>query len=190
MGINGLWPLVKKYSQASRCQTITLDGLRGKRVALDANGFLYQFLFGSEKDFNYLDQFVWLYLDLKEVDSTAIFVFDGKPPPEKEEAVRIDRQERKKKLLDAILDLEFKIQQKEQVPITEPVVVAPSKEEEEGPRSVEEPVTGSILLSAEDLLELKQMKADLTRKKNQYLDASPEKIRIVKTVLKLSLIHI
>lgn len=79
MGIKHLNKFIK--TNCSDClTTISLEQLRGKEIAIDASIYLYRFI--SE---DCLVENIYLMNALfKKYDITPIFVFDGKPPPEKQ----------------------------------------------------------------------------------------------------------
>ena len=79
MGIKHLNKFIK--TNCSDClTTISLEQLRGKEIAIDASIYLYRFI--SE---DCLVENIYLMNALfKKYDITPIFIFDGKPPPEKQ----------------------------------------------------------------------------------------------------------
>ena len=56
MGIKGFWPFAEKNMQKHRKKQLLLKDLKGKTVAIDANGFIYKYLTGNlDKEFNYIN---------------------------------------------------------------------------------------------------------------------------------------
>ena len=108
MGIKHLNKFIK--TNCSDClTTISLKDLSGKEIAIDASIYLYRFI--SE---DCLIENIYLMNSLfKKYNITPIFVFDGKPPPEKQQILmerKIKKAEAKvnyeqyKKQLDNITD--------------------------------------------------------------------------------------
>ena len=97
MGIKHLNKFIK--TNCSDClTTISLEQLRGKEIAIDASIYLYRFI--SE---DCLVENIYLMNSLfQKYDITPIFIFDGKPPPEKQKIL----MERKIKKAEAKVDYE------------------------------------------------------------------------------------
>ena len=89
MGIKHLNKFIK--TNCSDClTTVSLSNLKDKEIAIDASIYLYRFR--SEKC---LIENIYLMVSLfKKYNITPIFVFDGKPPPEKQ-SVLLERSIRK-----------------------------------------------------------------------------------------------
>lgn len=106
MGIKHLNKFIK--TNCSDClTTISLKDLTGKEIAIDASIYLYRFI--SE---DCLIENIYLMNSLfKKYNITPIFVFDGKPPPEKQQIL----MERKIKKAEAKVNYEHYKKQLEQI---------------------------------------------------------------------------
>ena len=89
MGIQYL----NKYLTSNCCngiERITLDDLRNKKIAIDISIYLYDY-----KSRGDLIEFIYkMVLELISRDITPVFVFDGKPPPEKKILLAKRRREK------------------------------------------------------------------------------------------------
>ena len=105
MGVN-LTPIVLK-------KTLGLDDLRGKSLAVDANNYLYQFLAlirtrdGTplkDKSGNITSHLAGLLFRsthlIEDYEIKLVFVFDGKPPKQKEQEIIKRREQREKALTE------------------------------------------------------------------------------------------
>jgi flap endonuclease-1 len=103
LGVN-LTPIIVK-------QTLSLDDLRGKSLAVDASNYLYQFLALirtrdgiplKDKNGNITSHLAGLLFRstrlIQDYEMKLVFVFDGKPPKQKEQEI-IKRREQKDKAL-------------------------------------------------------------------------------------------
>jgi len=104
MGIKGLTPLIKQHSES--IQTTKLYQLSGKRVAVDASLFIYQSLMNFRNNGDYLrnkdgkitSHIVGIFYKTSNylsLDITPIYIFDGKPPEEKNNVIK-ERKEKAK----------------------------------------------------------------------------------------------
>lgn len=90
MGVRMLNKYLKEYS-SNAIKEITLNGMKGKKIAIDISIFLYQF-----KGVNaLLENFYKMIMLFREYQIVPIFVFDGTPPDEKIEILN-KRDETKK----------------------------------------------------------------------------------------------
>ena len=98
MGIKGLTGLIKKTSPDS-IQHIGLYTMKEKRVAIDTSIFLYKSLINvrskgdylRNKDGKVVSHIQGLYYKTNQLLSfgiTPIYIFDGKPPPEKSQTIK------------------------------------------------------------------------------------------------------
>jgi len=105
LGVN-LTPIVTK-------RVLSLDDLRGKSLAVDANNYLYQFLAlirtrdGTplkDKNGNITSHLAGLMFRstrlIQDYQMKLVFVFDGKPPIQKEQEIFKRRQQREKALVE------------------------------------------------------------------------------------------
>ena len=105
MGVN-LTPIIAK-------QILSLDGLRGRSLAVDANNYLYQFLSlvrtrdGTplkDSHGNVTSHLAGLLFRttrlIREYSADLVFVFDGTPPALKAEEIRRRREQREKATLE------------------------------------------------------------------------------------------
>ena len=109
MGIKGLTGLIKKNSPNS-IKHVGLYTMKDKRVAIDTSIFLYKSLMNvrskgdylRNKDGKVVSHIQGLYYKTNQYLSfgiTPIYIFDGKPPQEKNETIK----ERVKKAEECIL---------------------------------------------------------------------------------------
>ncbi len=105
LGVN-LTPIILK-------ETLSLDDLRGKSLAVDANNYLYQFLVlirtrdGTplkDKNGNITSHLAGLLFRstrlIQDYEIKLVFVFDGKPPKQKEQEIIKRREHREKALTE------------------------------------------------------------------------------------------
>ena len=110
MGIQGLTALLKRFvPQAIR--QIKLDEFVQKKVAIDANLFLYKFDYTCDNIFQGF--FLQMY-HLRRRCIEPIYVFDGKPPPEKQRLIQ-QRKENQLKLENKLSCLEMQLGQLNQM---------------------------------------------------------------------------
>lgn len=111
MGIQKINKYLNKIEQECNIKGIEkayISKLSGMTLAVDTYMFIYKALYGSEN--NYLVSIVNLILKFKEYDIKPIFVFDGKPPKEKQH-VTISRKTIKNKNKHKIKILEDSIEE-------------------------------------------------------------------------------
>lgn len=93
MGIKDLKLLIKKYCPET-IRTLQYEELRNKTIAIDISIYLYKFKYGNN---NFLLNFIKQVYKFKEFEITPIYVFDGNPPPEKQEVIDTRKEIKKKK---------------------------------------------------------------------------------------------
>lgn len=104
MGIKSLSTILNNYAKNS-IKNVTLDSFRGKIISIDTSIFLYKYLYNN---CDFIDGFTRQILRLLKNGIIPLYIFDGKPPEEKQDILN-DRKERKeflikkKKLLEKIL---------------------------------------------------------------------------------------
>ncbi len=81
MGIKYLNSYLTENCSATSIHKTHLNQLRGKTLAIDTSIYLYKFI---EKDALYENLYLMISV-LRKYDIVPIFVFDGKPPPEKKD---------------------------------------------------------------------------------------------------------
>ena len=96
MGIRGLMSLIKRESPRSQ-YNITIYDLKNTRLAIDSSILLYKFSYCSKK---FADAVVTGFMN-KTIGYLndgilPVYVFDGKPPKEKEKTIEKRREERRK----------------------------------------------------------------------------------------------
>lgn len=108
MGIHGLTALIKEKSPES-IETVNLHTLSGKKVAVDASLFMYKMLINvrnSKQDYltsengkvvSHIRGILYKTVNYLAVNITPIYVFDGKPPDNKQSVL----QQRKDKVTHA-----------------------------------------------------------------------------------------
>lgn len=90
MGIQFLNSYIKNNTSDKSVEIIQLDKLSGKVIAVDINIYLHKFL--AEGDL--FENLYLMFALIKYLKIIPIFVFDGKPPPEKYELINKRYQER------------------------------------------------------------------------------------------------
>ena len=90
MGIKYLNQIIKKYAQSS-IENIKLSDLFNKIISIDTSIFLYKYQYNNS---HYLVSFLKQILKLLKNGITPYYVFDGKPPKEKNELL-LDRKIKK-----------------------------------------------------------------------------------------------
>jgi len=99
MGIKNLNTLILQYCKKS-INTKHLSEYKKKKIAIDANVYIYKYLYGNNNSINGI---FFLVNKLKKHDIIPIFIFDGKPPIEKEPTL-ILRKSNKIKLKNKIIN--------------------------------------------------------------------------------------
>ena len=78
-------PYLNQYIQ-EHCKTsvkeVSLNELRGKKIVIDTSIYLYLYLSKGNTD-DMIEGFYILITKLRQFNIIPIFIFDGKPPPEK-----------------------------------------------------------------------------------------------------------
>jgi 5'-3' exonuclease len=93
MGIKNLNRFLRDNCKKKSIYKASLKDLRGKTIVIDTSIYLYKFL-GE----NALMENMYLFIStLLDNDITPIFIFDGKPPPEKRE-ILLERRLGKKEI--------------------------------------------------------------------------------------------
>jgi 5'-3' exonuclease len=120
MGIKGL-PAWLRKNIPDVIHTVPLDLFSGQRIAVDASIYLYKFVCVSNAGKgNYFDMFLNMIIWLRKKNIRPIFVFDGKPPPQKDRT-KEKRRENKEKLKSKVVELESLIETLEETPFDEPL---------------------------------------------------------------------
>jgi flap endonuclease-1 len=88
MGIKNLNSLIELHSP-SGIQNCALTSFRGKKIAIDANVYLYKYMYGKTTP---IDGIFFMVNKFKKFHITPVFVFDGKPPTEKEMTLQYRKQ--------------------------------------------------------------------------------------------------
>jgi 5'-3' exonuclease len=93
MGIKGLSKFLKTYIPEA-IQTKSLETLRGKWVAMDANYFYFRYSYNQKDVVNYFENQI---KHLRSFGIHMVYVFDGKAPVEKKKALESRREDLKRK---------------------------------------------------------------------------------------------
>lgn len=114
MGIKHLNRFLRDNCTNKSIRKVHLKSLSGKRVVIDTSIYLYKFL-GENALFENMYLFISI---LKHYNITPIFIFDGKPPPEKRDLLlkrRIAKKDAKEKyaLLQSELNESDKLNEEE-----------------------------------------------------------------------------
>lgn len=95
MGIRGLTSLIKKYIP----EAITVNSLKyyqGSTIAIDTSILLYKFRYSNSKPNSHISGFLHKCMTYMKNGIIPIFVFDGKPPPEKNNTIKKRFKQRQK----------------------------------------------------------------------------------------------
>jgi flap endonuclease-1 len=105
MGVKNLNSLINKYANSAINKTY-LWKYKNQKAAIDANLYLYKYSYGNN---NTIDGFFFQINKLKKFNIQPIYIFDGKPPKEKNLTI-IMRKKNKQKLKNKIELLHKKIE--------------------------------------------------------------------------------
>ena len=104
MGIKNLNSLILKYAEKGVLKK-HLSSYSGMRIAIDANVYIYKYLYGNS---NCINGLFFQINKFKKFNISPIYIFDGKPPPEKELTL-LQRKLNKNKIKNKILECENQI---------------------------------------------------------------------------------
>jgi flap endonuclease-1 len=104
MGIKDLKLLIRKHCPQA-IKYISFDELRNTKIAIDTSIYLYKFKYGNN---NFLLNFIKQVNKFKEFEITPIYIFDGKPPIEKQGVID-NRKELKRKKYERKEEIEQKL---------------------------------------------------------------------------------
>jgi len=104
MGVRDLNFLIKRYNRTS-IREMSLQGLKGKRIAVDIQLYLYKALLQGRCPIEYIHSQI---LHLERCRVVPVYVFDGRPPVEKMDEIQ-KRQVRRSRSLEVIQYLETKV---------------------------------------------------------------------------------
>jgi len=102
MGIQNLGLLIKKYCM-NAIETVDLSEFNGSKIAIDTSLYLYKIKYTHNGKI--IDGFVKQIMRLIKNGIVPVYIFDGKPPEEKENTLK-ERKERKLLLNDKIINLQ------------------------------------------------------------------------------------
>ena len=105
MGINGLNTFLKEKIPHA-LQEVHLNRFNGKKIAIDTSIYFYKFLYKNDR---FIEGFFQQIYRLMLNNITPIYIFDGIPPIEKNETLKL-RKEKRDELKKHIELLEKKIQ--------------------------------------------------------------------------------
>ena len=103
MGIKNLSNFISKRTN-NGVEEINISSLNGYKIAIDTSIFLYKFMYSSK----FIDNFIQQIYHFKSFNIIPIYVFDGKPPKEKQQILD-ERKTLKDKNLIKIDELEKKL---------------------------------------------------------------------------------
>jgi len=101
MGIKNLNNLISEFTNIDPKNKKHLTGFKNKTFAIDANLYIYKFLYSNG---NYINGLFFMINKLKKFNINPIFIFDGKAPKEKTNTIK-NRKNLKKKLRTQVLSL-------------------------------------------------------------------------------------
>jgi len=101
MGIKNLNNLIDEFTNIDPHNQTELSNFKNKTFAVDANLFIYKFLYSNG---NHINGLFFMINKLSKFKITPIFVFDGRPPEEKRHTID-NRKNLKKKVHTQVLNL-------------------------------------------------------------------------------------
>ena len=110
MGIKQLNSFLKQYCK-NAIKKVQFNELSNKKIAIDISIYLYKFL----EDGNIIDNLYLMIGLFRKYNIIPVFIFDGKPPKEKNETIR-KRLEQKKQAKQYIISLEERLYHLEKKP--------------------------------------------------------------------------
>ena len=129
MGIKSLTQTIKKHSPEA-INNDNLYKLSGKKVAVDASLIIYQQLLSNKKAFfrnkdgkitNHITGIFYKIINYLSLDIELLFVFDGKPPENKDLCIQ-DRKEKSLKAKESIENATNEEEQPVSIAILGPVI--------------------------------------------------------------------
>ena len=105
MGIKDLNAFLKEHTP-NAVTNLHFNDLRNKTVAVDTSIYLYKFMYKNER---FLESFFNQIAHLRQYNITPIYVFDGAPPPEKMEEIKV-RKARKQLIKNEISTLKNELE--------------------------------------------------------------------------------
>ncbi len=96
MGIKGLKTLIKKYAPHA-FSPINLNQLHNKTVCIDSSILMYKYRYLYDQDNFHILGFITKTLELLDLGIKPIFVFDGKPPKEKQHVLNKRKEQNEKR---------------------------------------------------------------------------------------------
>ena len=104
MGIKNLNTLILEYASEA-INKKHLSSYSGKTIAIDASIYIYKYLYGES---NHINGIFFQVNKFFKYNITPIYIFDGKPPAEKELTL-INRSNNKTKLKQKITNIQYKL---------------------------------------------------------------------------------
>lgn len=120
MGVKSLNTLISSYTTNGE-KKIHLSKFKGYKLAIDTNVYLYKYLYGKS---NHINGIFFMINKLKKFDIEPIFIFDGKPPEEKNDKIihrKAVRNKLQQKLLDLKSDLTLEEEEEKRIEILEAI---------------------------------------------------------------------
>lgn len=100
MGVKSLNTLISNYTSNGE-KKVHLSKFKGYKLAIDTNVYLYKYLYGKS---NHINGIFFMINKMKKFNIKPIFIFDGKPPEEKNDKI-IQRKAIRNKLQQRLLNL-------------------------------------------------------------------------------------
>ena len=101
MGIKNLNNLISEFTKIDPKNKISLSKFKNKIFAIDANLYIYKFLYANG---NHINGLFFMINKLCKFNITPIFVFDGEAPKEKKKTLE-NRKKLKKKIQTQVINL-------------------------------------------------------------------------------------
>ena len=101
MGIKNLNNLIAEFTNVDPKNQNHLANFKNKTFAIDANLFIYKFLYSNG---NHINGLFFMINKLSKFKITPIFIFDGNPPEEKKNTLE-NRKNLKKKINTQVINI-------------------------------------------------------------------------------------
>ena len=122
MGIKDLCPFLRKIAPDLVAE-VPLSSLSGQRLAVDASVYLYKFIcIDNQSKGQWVDMFINFIVWLRKNNIRPVFVFDGKPPKQKERTQK-ERRATRHLIEQKVLELEELLEMLNEYDLDEPLPV-------------------------------------------------------------------
>lgn len=91
MGIKSLDSIIRNHAGRSISKSSLLK-IRNSRVVVDISGIIYKYILGGKNNVDYIKKFKYFHNKFVKYNITAIYIFDGKAPKEKENIIKTRKE--------------------------------------------------------------------------------------------------